>query len=181
MTCGFAFFDTNIGRCGLAWKSEGLTCVRLPANGAASEARMKADLARHAPGEATSGPPPFVLDAIRRMQAVLEGEREDDLASIPLDMSDVPPFHARVYEVARTIRPGRTMTYGEVATRLGDAGAARAVGQALGKNPFAVVVPCHRVLAAGNKTGGFSAPGGARTKLRMLAIEGAPGVQSSLF
>ena len=85
----------------------------------------------------------------------------------------VPPFNARVYELARSIPPGRTMTYGEVAAALGEPGAARAVGQALGHNPFAPVVPCHRVLAAGGRTGGFSAGGGAATKMRMLEIEGA--------
>ncbi len=91
-----------------------------------------------------------------------------------LDLEQVPPFHRRVYEVARTIPPGSTLTYGEIASRLGEPRLARDVGQALGRNPFAIVVPCHRVVAAGGKTGGFSAGGGVRTKLRMLAIEGAP-------
>jgi len=85
----------------------------------------------------------------------------------------VPEFHRRVYEVARTIPPGATLSYGEIAARLGDPGSARAVGQALGRNPFPIVVPCHRVLAAGGRTGGFSARGGAKTKLTLLAIEGA--------
>ena len=85
----------------------------------------------------------------------------------------MPPFHRRVYEVARTIPPGATLSYGEIATRLGAPGSARAVGQALGRNPFAIVVPCHRVLAAGGKLGGFSANGGVTTKLRLLSIEGA--------
>jgi methylated-DNA-[protein]-cysteine S-methyltransferase len=96
-----------------------------------------------------------------------------DLSNIQLDMEGVPPFHRRVYEVARAIAPGNTRTYGEIATRLGDPGAARAVGQALGHNPFAPVVPCHRVLAAGGRSGGFSANGGVATKLRMLQIERA--------
>jgi methylated-DNA-[protein]-cysteine S-methyltransferase len=88
-------------------------------------------------------------------------------------MDRVPPFHRRVYEVARTIPPGATLSYGDLAARLGSPGSARAVGQALGKNPFAIVVPCHRVLAAGGKLGGFSANGGIATKLRLLSIEGA--------
>lgn len=115
------------------------------------------------------------------MTALLSGE---DLAapdSVPLDLSRVPPFHARVYEVARTIPPGTTLTYGEIARRLGEPGAARAVGQALGANPFAPIVPCHRVLAAGGGTGGFSADGGVATKRRLLEIEGVHLEQPALF
>ncbi|MCC2675022.1 MAG: methylated-DNA--protein-cysteine methyltransferase [Ramlibacter sp.] len=118
--------------------------------------------------------------AIQRIQALLEGAR-DDLLDLPLDFSSVPAFHRRVYDVARAIPPGEVLTYGEVARRIGEPGASRAVGQALGRNPFAPVVPCHRVLAAGGRSGGFSAEGGADTKLRMLEIErarfgGAPGL-----
>jgi methylated-DNA-[protein]-cysteine S-methyltransferase len=102
----------------------------------------------------------------------MHGERVD-LTFIQLDMDSLPQFHQRVYEIARSIPPGATLTYGEIATRLGDPGSARAVGQALGRNPIPVIVPCHRVMAAGGKTGGFSAPGGAATKLNLLAIEGA--------
>ena len=104
--------------------------------------------------------------------ALLRGQPRD-LSDIVLDMDGVPPFHQRVYAVARTIPPGATLTYGEIATQLGDRGAARAVGQALGRNPFPIIVPCHRVLAAGGKVGGFSANGGITTKLRLLTIEGA--------
>ena len=104
--------------------------------------------------------------------ALLSGERRD-LSFVALDMEGVPELHRRVYEVARTIPPGETLTYGEIARRLGDPRQARAVGQALAQNPFAIVVPCHRVLAAGGRTGGFSAPGGTGTKLRILEIEGA--------
>ena len=88
-------------------------------------------------------------------------------------MDGVPEFHRRVYEAARAIPPGNTLSYGDIAKRVGAPGAARAVGQALGRNPFPIVVPCHRVLAAGGKIGGFSAQGGVATKRRMLAIEGA--------
>jgi methylated-DNA-[protein]-cysteine S-methyltransferase len=114
-----------------------------------------------------------VRRAIEAMGALLRGEARD-LSAIALDMERVPAFHRRVYEAARAIAPGRTLTYGEIAQRIGAPGSARAVGQALGRNPFAIVVPCHRVLAAGGKAGGFSAGGGVSTKLRMLAIEGAP-------
>ena len=95
------------------------------------------------------------------------------LSRIDLDMSAVPDFEQRVYAETRSIPPGETLTYGDIATRLGDVGLSRAVGQALGRNPFAIVVPCHRVLAAGGKSGGFSAVGGVDTKRRLLEIEGA--------
>ncbi len=118
---------------------------------------------------------------IESIQALLRGEPAD-LSSVVLDWRGVPEFHRRVYELALAIPPGRTLTYGEVAQQLGEPGAARAVGQALGKNPYAPIVPCHRVLAAGGRAGGFSAPGGTLTKLRMLEIEGARvGDQPSLF
>ncbi len=129
-------------------------------------------MARRFPGLAESPPPPWVEAAITRTQAVLKGA-SDGLVDIPLDMSGVPPFNRRVYELSRRIPPGRFLTYGEVAAQLGEPGAARAVGQALGHNPFAPIVPCHRILAANGKTGGFSANGGAETKMRMLEIEGA--------
>jgi len=101
----------------------------------------------------------------------------DDLRELVLDMEGLPPFNRRVYELARTIPPGSTLTYGDIAVRLGSPGTARAVGQALGHNPFPIVVPCHRVLAADGRMGGFSAPGGVVTKRRMLAIEGVEGVR----
>ena len=104
--------------------------------------------------------------------ALLRGERIG-LDDVALDMEDVLEFHRRVFELARTIPAGRTSTYGELATQLGDPGSARAVGEALGRNPFPIVVPCHRVLAASGKLGGFSAHGGTDTKRRMLIIEGA--------
>ena len=103
---------------------------------------------------------------------MLGGEARD-LSAIALDMERVPPFHRRVYAVARTIPPGATLSYGEIAARLGDRGAARDVGEAMGQNPFPVIVPCHRVVAAGGRVGGFSATGGVTTKLRLLEIEGA--------
>jgi methylated-DNA-[protein]-cysteine S-methyltransferase len=171
-----ALFDTAIGRCGIAWSARGLVAVQLPEpNDDATRRRLLRGLrdAREAV------PPPDVQRAIDAMAALLRGE-PSDLSVIALDMEGVPDFHRRVYEIARGIPPGSTLAYGEVAARLGDAGAARAVGQALGHNPFAIVVPCHRVLAAGGRPGGFSANGGAATKLRMLAIEGAP-VTASLF
>ena len=166
---GFVLFDTPIGHCALVWGEHGLVGALLPeANEAATRRRLvrRFPLAREAP------PPVEVQHTIARVGAMLQGA-PDDLADVTLDMAGVPPFHRRVYEVARGIPPGATLTYGEVALRLGEPHAARAVGQALGANPFPIIVPCHRVLAAGGKAGGFSANGGIRTKLRLLQIEGA--------
>ena len=171
---GFALFDTAIGRCGIAWGASGICGVHLPeVSPSATRRRM---LLRY-PEVNESAPPPVVQRAIDRIVTLLRGEATD-LEQIALDMSLVPAFHRRVYELARKIPAGRTLSYGEVASRIGSPGAARAVGQALGKNPFAIVVPCHRVLAAGGKPGGFSASGGIDTKLKMLRIEQA---QRGLF
>ena len=169
-TLGFALFDTPIGHCGIAWGERGLTGVFLPED---NEALTRARMARRFPDCVALAPPPQVQKAIRDLVALLRGEPNEpkDLSDIELDMEGVPPFNRRVYELARGIQPGTTLTYGEIATRLGDPGLARAVGQALGHNPFAPVVPCHRVLAAGGRSGGFSANGGVVTKLRMLQIE----------
>ena len=166
---GFAIFDTAIGACGVVWADRGVVGVQLPE---ADEARTRARLLRRYPGAVQTGPPAEIQAAIDGMVALLMGEPAD-LSFVELDLDGVDAFHRRVYEVARAIPPGSTLTYGEVAARIGDRGAARAVGQALGKNPFPIVVPCHRVLAAAGGTGGFSAPGGINSKLRMLQIEGA--------
>lgn len=166
---GFCFFETPIGRCAIAWGERGIRGVFLPeANDTAARAR----LARRLPNARESLPPPEIERAIAAIGALLAGERRD-LSEIGLDMDGVPSFERRVYAVARRIAPGETLTYGEVAKALGEPGAAQAVGQALGRNPFAIVVPCHRVLAAGGGTGGFSARGGVSTKLRILTIERA--------
>ncbi len=167
-TSGFTLFDTAIGLCGVAWGERGISGVQLPE---ASDRQTRARLARRFPGAVETAPPAQVQRAIEGILALLGGERRD-LSSVALDFDGVPDFHRRVYEVARSIAPGETLTYGEVASRLGDPAQARAVGQALAQNPFAIVVPCHRVLAAGGGTGGFSAPGGVATKVRLLAIEG---------
>ena len=168
MAYGFTLFETAIGRCGVAWSDRGLVGVQLPE---ASEVEARERMLRRFPAAAERPPPPQVQRAIDAIVALLQGE-PSDLSAIALDMEGVAPFHRRVYEVARTIPPGKTLAYGEVAARLGAARAARAVGQALGRNPFPIVVPCHRVVAAGGKIGGFSAHGGTATKRRMLAIEG---------
>ena len=166
----FTVFDTPVGGCALVWGERGLVGVLLPE---ASDAATRLRVRRRYAGAQEAAPSPELQQVIARIRALLNGAR-DDLADIALDLTEIPPFHRRVYEVARAIRPGNTRSYGEIATELGEPHAARAVGQALGANPFPIIVPCHRVLAAGAKAGGFSAPGGTRTKLRLLEIEGAP-------
>jgi methylated-DNA-[protein]-cysteine S-methyltransferase len=169
---GQAVFETALGHCGIAWEGGALVGVLLPEG---SEEATRARMWRLHPGLLPIGvdrAPPYVQEAIDRIAAMLRGE-PDDLRDLPLDMTRVPAFHQRVYALVRDIAPGHTLTYGEVASRLGDPTAARAVGQALGRNPFAPVVPCHRVLASGGRAGGFSAGGGVDTKRRMLQAEGA--------
>lgn len=169
MSESFALFDTALGRCGIVWTERGVSGVQLPE---VSDAATRARLRRRHPRATEAEPDAEVRRVIDGIAALLRGSRVD-LSDVALDMTEVLPFHRRVFDVARTIPVGRTSTYGELATRLGDPGSARAVGEALGRNPFPVVVPCHRVLAASGKLGGFSAHGGAETKRRMLTIEGA--------
>ena len=166
---GFALFDTAIGKCGIAWGERGVAGVQLPEAG---EVESRARMLHRFPAAGETVPPPKVQRLIDRIVALLRGEASD-LSSVVLYMDGVPELQRRVYEAARTIPPGKTLSYGDNARRVGAPRAARAVGQALGRNPFPIVVPCHRVLAAGGKIGGFSAQGGVATKQRMLAIEGA--------
>jgi methylated-DNA-[protein]-cysteine S-methyltransferase len=175
---GCAQFETSIGPCCIAWNPQAIVAVQLPEFDAVC---TRARLLRGTGPLADAPPPPFVKAAIEGVQILLKGGSRD-LREVPLDMTGIPDFHQRVYAIARRIAPGHTRTYGEVAQELGDKGLARAVGQALGRNPFAPIVPCHRVLAANGKPGGFSGGGGVATKLRMLAIEGAaPGGTLLLF
>jgi methylated-DNA-[protein]-cysteine S-methyltransferase len=172
---GFTLFDTPIGTCAIAWGQRGIAGILLPE---ARELQTRAYLLRRFPGAVeTPEPPPRIVTAITAIRGLLSGA-PDDLTAIELDLDRVPPFHRRVYEAIRHIPPGETRTYGEVAALVGDgvggSGYAQAVGQAMGANPFPIVVPCHRVVAANGRPGGFSAPGGVDTKLRMLRIEGAP-------
>ncbi len=165
MTPGFAEFDTAVGRCGIAWGDRAITGVWLPGT-----RRM---------GESVA-PPPEVERVIDAVVALLDGERRD-LSWVPLDMTGLEDFDRGVYETARTILPGATASYGDIAARLGAPRASREVGRALARNPFAIVVPCHRVVGAGGEVGGFSAAGGVTTKMQLLAIEGARASQTSLF
>ena len=165
---GFALFDTAVGRCAIVWSAQGIVGVLLPER---DDATLRGRLVRRYRGAREAAPPTEVARAIEGIVALIAGERRD-LTDVVLDLSGVPEFNRRVYAVARTIGPGATLTYGAIAAQLGEPDA-RSVGEAMGRNPCPIIVPCHRVVAAGGKTGGFSAPGGAATKRRLLAIEGA--------
>jgi methylated-DNA-[protein]-cysteine S-methyltransferase len=165
----FAIFDTAIGRCGILWGEHGINAVQLPMS---NEDKTRARIRQRHGDVAEALPPHEVQSAIDGIAGLLAG-KPNDLRDVVLDLDDVPEFNRAVYGIARTIPPGKTMTYGDIAKRLGGVELSRDVGQALGRNPCPIVVPCHRVLAAGGKPGGFSANGGVTTKLKMLAIEGA--------
>jgi methylated-DNA-[protein]-cysteine S-methyltransferase len=173
----YALFDTDIGRCGLAWGPRGVLGVQLPEK---SEMTTRMRLLRHCPNADEADPPKAIARGIEDIQKLLAGEKKT-LRAITLDQSRVPAFNARVYETARAIPPGTTRTYGDIARAIGDASSARAVGQALSRNPFAIVVPCHRVVGADFKLVGFSASGGIATKLKLLQIEGWRAVEPMLF
>jgi methylated-DNA-[protein]-cysteine S-methyltransferase len=173
-----ALFDTAIGRCGIAWGPQAIGAFQLPEPTDAGTLRR---MFRRGSALPQAEPPLWVQDVIDRIALLLQGESVD-LRDVPLDLSGIPEFHRRVYAVSREILAGQTRTYGDIATELGEPSASRAVGQALGANPFAIIVPCHRVLAAGGRSGGFSAGGGVSTKLRILLIERAQiGSEPSLF
>ena len=166
---GFALFDTEIGCCGIAWGAHGVVGVQLPER---HDRATRDRLRRRFPDASEATPPSDIQQAIDSIIALLRGEARD-LSYITLDMDGIPPFRQSIYAVLRGIPAGATLSYGDIAAALGDRAAARDVGEAMGKNPFPIIVPCHRVLAAGGKVGGFSAAGGITTKLRLLQIEGA--------
>jgi methylated-DNA-[protein]-cysteine S-methyltransferase len=173
----FSLFPTPLGDCGIAWCGETVIATRLPDR---SPAATAARLTRRT-GALEGAPPPAIQIAIASITALLEGARTD-LNFISCDFGGVDAFSAGVYAATRSIPAGETRTYGAIAAALGDSRLARDVGRALGRNPFPIIVPCHRVMGANDKLTGFSAPGGITTKLRMLAIEGAQiGAAPGLF
>jgi|SRR5215472_15676566 len=174
---GFHLFATAIGDCGIVWSGRGVAGVQLPEK---SERSTRARIARRFPDAREAAPPPDVARAVVDIVGLLAGERKD-LSSIAVDLDGIAEFACRVYAVARSIPPGGVLSYGEIAAQLGDRMLAREVAEALSHNPVPLIVPCHRVLAAGGKMGGFSAPGGVRTKLRLLSIEGARYGEPTLF
>jgi methylated-DNA-[protein]-cysteine S-methyltransferase len=178
ITQGCTPFETTLGSCAIAWNGDAITGVQLP--GATHRSAIERLRGRF-PDCRELAPTPLVQRVIADIVALLNG-CATDLTYVPLHSAGVPEFESRVYALTRAIPPGVTRTYGEVAADLGDAALARAVGQALGRNPWPIVVPCHRVLASGGRMHGFSAPGGIDTKYRMLMIEGAPAAaQLALF
>jgi methylated-DNA-[protein]-cysteine S-methyltransferase len=171
MTTSSVTFETALGRCAVRWTDAGISGVALP------QARPHVGPAL----ESGADVPAAVRDAIDGIVAVMAGEARD-LGDVALDQRGIDAFRRAVYAATRDIPPGTTRSYGEVARALGGAGEARDVGAALARNPFPIIVPCHRVVAADGSLTGFSAPGGLRTKRRMLELEGAPGYgQQALF
>jgi methylated-DNA-[protein]-cysteine S-methyltransferase len=165
----YSIFETELGWAGLAWAEGGLVAAQLPER---DPAIVRKSFARCVPDAIEAQPTPEIGKLIEGVRALMRGEKPD-LSFARIDLTRVPEFNARVYEITRRIPAGETLTYGAIATQLGDRLLARDVGAALGKNPWPIVVPCHRVTAAGGKLGGFSALGGAMTKLKLLEIEGA--------
>jgi methylated-DNA-[protein]-cysteine S-methyltransferase len=164
----YCLFETAIGACGVAWSERGVTRLQLPERSrSATESRLRGREANARAGV----PPAAVRAAIRLLERYFAGEAVD-LSGVALDLGAVSPFHRKIYDAARALAWGKTATYGELARRAGARDAARAVGQAMGKNPVPIIIPCHRVLAAGGKIGGFSAHGGASTKQHLLTLEG---------
>jgi len=174
----YAVFETAIGWAGIAWTDRGLVGAHLPER---DPEIVRRSFVRKFPEATETEPPSSLGGVVEGIRALMHGEKAD-LLDAPLDLERVRDFHAKVYEIARRIPQGQTLTYGEIAIQLGDRLLARDVGAALGKNPWPIVVPCHRVTAAGGKLGGFSARGGAQTELKLLAIEGATAAaQPDLF
>ena len=168
---GQLLFETSLGTCGVRWSEVGITKVLMPRT-RTSDSGSNRDSGHE---------PQTIREAIAGIVALLDGERRD-LRQVKLDERDVDPFRRLVYAATREIAPGTTASYGEIARTIGRPDAARAVGAALGQNPFPVIVPCHRVLASTGALHGFSAPGGIVTKRRMLEIERTPGfTQQTLF
>lgn len=167
----YSLFDTALGRCALIWSADGIVGFQLPES---SEHRTR-ERVRRCFADAQERPlGPAERTVAGRVAALLDGA-DDALADVVLDLTGVGDFDRRVYAVTRTIGPGHTLTYGEVAAAVGSPSGAQAVGQSLGRNPIPVLVPCHRVLAAHGAVGGFSAAGGVVTKRTLLAAEHTPG------
>jgi methylated-DNA-[protein]-cysteine S-methyltransferase len=164
----YTTFETKNGFVALAWSQHGVSRLRLPAG---TEASAEAAILKRLPGARRASPSPSIAQLISDIKRYFEGEKVD-FSHVPVDLGSQDPFFSKVYAEVRKLGWGETTTYGTVAKTLGgDPQAARDVGQAMATNPVPLIVPCHRVLAAGGKIGGFSAPGGSMSKARMLEIE----------
>src|SRR5215213_4502045 len=172
---GYCIFDTMIGRCGIAWGPAGVIGVQLPE---AREIETRRRLYQFYPDAREQRPTPNIEVAIEGIVALLRGQ-PSELSEVALDMSGMHAFNQRVYQLTREIPRGETRTYGEIATRLGASGAVHSVAQALARNPFVIIVPCHRVLEAGSYADKISPHGGSISKRMLLSIEGARGAVSS--
>lgn len=161
-------FETPIGLWGVAWSEQGLRRLHLPES---DRIVMERRLGANARGSDPAEPPPAIARVIASIRRYLEGERVD-FSPVALDLAGVSPFHRKVYDAARSVGWGQTASYGDLARQAGSPGAARAVGQALARNPVAIIIPCHRILASGRRVGGFTAFGGTSVKQSLLALEG---------
>ncbi len=170
----YTIFDTGIGRCGIAWGQAGIVGVQLPE---AREIETRKRLFQLYPEARETRPPLNVELAIEAIVALLRGE-SGDFSDVTLDMDGIHAFNQRVYQITRMIPRGETRTYGEIAARLGASGAVHSVAQAIARNPFVIIIPCHRVLEAGGYADKISPHGGVISKRRLLSIEGAGGTSS---
>jgi methylated-DNA-[protein]-cysteine S-methyltransferase len=175
---GYTIFDTAVGRCGIVWSDAGIVAVHLPE---AREIDTRRRLFQLYPDARDTRPPMNTEIAIEGIVALLQGEASD-LGEVTLDVAGIHAFNQRVYELTRAIPRGETRTYGDIATRLGAPGATHSVAQAIAKNPFIIIVPCHRVLEAGGYADKISPHGGTISKRRLLSIEGThPAYSKTLF
>ena len=165
----YTIFDTGIGRCGIAWGDAGIVGVQLPE---AREIETRKRLYRLYPDARETRPPANIEPAVEGIVTLLRGE-SSDFSNVTLDMSGIHGFYQRVYQITRAIPRGETRTYREIATRLGTSGATHSVVQAIARNPFVIIVPCHRVLEADGHADKMSPYGGTISKRRLLSIEGA--------
>ena len=166
---GISTFDTASGPCGIAWHAGKIIGVEI---GDADENETRYRLQSRFSDTEALNPPTYVSEAIDKVRVLLDGG-DPDFSQTPLALDSVPDLNRQVYEILLELKAGETITYGAIARRLGDVSLSQAVGYALGKNPFPIIVPCHRVLGSNGKVGGFSAAGGTATKLRLLNIERA--------
>ena len=164
----YSLFSTPVGDCGIAWIGDLVVATHLPER----TSSQTADRLAARTGATKGRPTTAIRRAVRSITSLLEGERTD-LGFIACDFSAIDPFAAKVFAETRAIPAGETLNYGQIASRLGDRRLARRVGGALGRNPFPIIVPCHRVIGANGRLTGFSAHGGVATKLTLLSIEGA--------
>ena len=169
---GITIFETLIGPCGIAWRGAKVIGVEIGDTDAMETRYRLGERIGEQFSDAQADVPVFVAQAIEKVRVLLDGG-SPDFSETPLALDSLPDLNRQVYEIILELKAGETTTYGAIARRLGDVSLSQAVGYALGKNPFPIIVPCHRVLGSNGKVGGFSAAGGTATKLKLLNIERA--------